>query len=492
MSEFPKPPQNHAEILGWIADYISPRPGQTKSFHIHQFTINGVTYPFVRDFHFAAVPDPPLARRHDMYAGLYLTRPGDLVFFFQSDPQWSLTNVESRRGLRGIYRVASSPFRDTKLIRDPNTDYQMLGNCPACGTFHSTLGKKCPTCGNEYPSFKIPSRRDPYYELVLASRLELEPLVIFERAVSDERVYADMTDPGMIWVGRHDNQMGPGKGSSIRQLLPEEAIKLVRLMLSEPGQRISFPEKRPYPNKRMPLLNEDGSPAEHLRVHFRPRAGQHKLAYEDSLNFHIARVFDDINSSFVRTLKSVLGDTPWDHLEYVSSMFPWGYTAGTSDFVFAFHNGKQRYLIAVMELKKDVVDDDAFLQVSLYVPWVVQVLSQFSSPPPSELTVVPVVIGADARRNVVRPRAYDFAAQFNSGVKVNVSVTSTKFLRYQSIDVYAHGHNHYARDIEYADESSRLKEIEWRSPKGVVTSQVERGWLRDTSWEDARRRAGLS
>jgi hypothetical protein len=265
--------------------------------------------------------------------------------------------------------------------------------------------------------------------------------------------------------------MGLGKGSSIRQLLPEEAIKLVRLMLSEPEQRISLPEKVPYPNPKQPMLNIDGTPAEHMEIHFRPILGLHDLWYEDMLNFHIARVFDDENSSFVNCLRPLLENMSWGNLEYASSMFPWGYTAATSDFVLAFNNGSFRDTVFVLELKRERVDDYAFIQTSLYVPWVVQVLAQSATPPPPRMKVIPVVVGLDLRDNVAAPQAYQYTTHFNSGVEVMVDVSAPRFLRYEAEQIYSclENRSQYCSDIMYTDESERLRSIDWRPPPGAVT-----------------------
>jgi hypothetical protein len=289
------------EVVQWIDSYLLEHQA-------HQFTINGVTYPFVRELHFASVPYP-IQRKYSMLAGLFITRPGDLMFLFQSDPQYDV-DIDSRRGLRGVYRVISKPFADSKSVTC-STGYELLGECPNCKTFHSDLSGKCLKCGEEYPPFV--TALDPYYHLLVMNlRLDIEPLIIFERAVSDERTYADMSDPGMIWIGRHDNAMGRGKGSSIRQLLREEAVKLVRLFLSEPDQRISFPPKVPYPNPPSTIRNEDNSPADMLEVQLRPRAGD-IVTNELMLNFHISSHIDQRGSSIQTALKSFLAP---DDLEY--------------------------------------------------------------------------------------------------------------------------------------------------------------------------------
>jgi len=344
-----------------IASYLSPSSGK-RARSAFQFTINGVTYPFVRNLNFAALPDPPRQRRYSMMGALFLARPGDLMFFFQSDPQWRNDDINSRRGLRGIYVVASTPFRGTDNIQDSSTGYTMLGNCPNCHTFHATLSAKCPKCDKGYPKVNIQSRSDPYHNLLLSLRMEIKPLIVFERAISDERAYADMSDTGMIWIGRHDNQMGAGKGSSVRQLLPEEAVKITRMMLSEAGQKISFPQKVDYKFEKKEILNEDGTKVTDLEL--RPVNRLIKIvAQEHMLNFDIACSIDDRNSSFVKQLGN---EFDIGEMEYVSSEFPWGYTAGESDFIVVFKNNTGRYKVFIMEFKRDWIDDATMIQVSLY------------------------------------------------------------------------------------------------------------------------------
>jgi hypothetical protein len=485
MSEYETPPRNLKRLPGWIKSYLAPKGG-SQAFRAHQFTINGVTYPFVRHFHFAAVPYP-INRRYSMLAGLFVTRPGDLLFFFQSDPQWSNDDINSRRGLRGIYRIVSEPFHDPRPIRDQKTGYKVLGRCPNCGSPNANLSESCIKCDKKYPSMVIPSKgpKDPYQLLVLGCRIDLEPVVVFERSVSDERAYADMSDTGMIWIGRHDNQMGAGKGSSIRQLLPEEAVKITRLMLTEPGQHVSFPKKKKYPNPKMATMNPDGkTPAEYMEIKKRSRSGD-MLVKELELNYHIAKTIDDPNSNIRKALGRVFDNK---NLEYFSSEFPWGYTAGESDFICSFANRDGRYKIIVMEFKRDWVDDDTAIQVSLYVPWVVQIMSQFAVPTPTSMEIVPVFIGRRIAEGTCRPKEYAYRGSFNSGVKVDVTVASPICIEYVPDAINEVKGVSYATDIEYLDRSRGLRKIDWRPPIGLVTSQIERDWARESSWADAKRR----
>ncbi|HXG42339.1 MAG TPA: hypothetical protein VNL95_06395 [Dehalococcoidia bacterium] len=325
---------------------------------------------------------------------------------------------------------------------------------------------------------------------MLSLRLELEPLVVFERAVGDERAYADMTDPVLLWVGRHDNAMGRGKGSSVRQLLPEEAVKLARLLRSEPGQQIAKAIKQPYPNQRLRILNKGNTPVEHLLL---KRQGSPALKLVDDelmLNFHVARTIDAPGSSFRAALRDAFDGM---EIEYVSSEFPWGYTGGTADLVCALACGGRRRRIVIAEMKKDAVSNDAVIQVSLYVRWVVQCLAQFADPPCGELEVVPVVVGRWLDEDLCRPDTYSYTARFLSGATVGVRVWPLEILVYEPKDVYHHTSGAlYAKDILYRNESRKVPLISWQPPAGVATTPAEREWVRTTGWEEARRKARLA
>ncbi|MFC1625407.1 hypothetical protein ACFL1O_00850 [Patescibacteria group bacterium] len=482
MSELSK--ININDVPDWIRKYLSPQEG--KRAHIaFQFTINGITYPFVRNLNFAALPDPPRQRRYSMLGALFLARPGDLMFFFQSDPQWRNDDINSRRGLRGIYIVSSTPFRGEDNIKDPTTGYTMLGNCPTCHISRSTLSAKCPNCGREYPKVNLQSRSDPYHNLLLSLRIEIEPLIVFERAISDERAYADMSDTGMIWIGRHDNQMGAGKGSSVRQLLPEEALKITRMMLSEPGQKISFPQKIDYKFEKKEILNEDGTKITDLELRSVNQT-TNIVAQEHMLNFDIARSIDDPNSSFVRQFG---GEFNIKEMEYVSSEFPWGYTAGESDFVVAFKNKTGRYKVYIMEFKRDWIDDATMIQVSLYNRWVVQTICQFANPKVKDVAVYPIVVGRRLKTGTVRPSPYSFTASYNSGVSVKAKVKSPQFIQYVPEDEFTKGDIIYAAKLKYKNESASIPQIDWIPEQGIITSQVERDWVRDSSWLNAKQKA---
>jgi len=466
-----------------IRNYLKPKNGRP-AHRAHLFTINGFTYSLIRDFGFACVPDPPETslqaskRRFSILAYLFGTRPGDLMFFFQGDPQHPKDDIESRRGFRGIYRVTSAPFRDTTELRHQQTGYKICGKCPSCRKPFGGAAKKCKACGRPYPEVAVraiyrnrpPGGVDFFRVHVLPARLLIEPLVIFARVLGDNRAYMDMEDPGLIWISRADNAMGPGKGSSIRHLLPEEAVKITRLLLKEPGQEIIGLAPSPYPSSvRDPIRNEDLTEAVYPRL----KGRRDYVEHEFHLNLHVARTLDIQGSSIQQALGNVLNT---HELEYWGSELPWGYTGGTADFVCAFRGPEGRYRIIILEFKNTNIDDTSLVQVMLYVPWVTQVCTQFAEPHISKIEVVPVIVGRRNRLSSV-PAGYSYDTKYLVGPQKRVEVCSPRVIEYEPIDIFANpdSKTRYAKDLLYTDVTHQIKrKIKWTPPPGLSTSMVDR------------------
>ncbi len=495
------PIRNPDNCLSWLEWYLLPRGLGGGGARAHQFTINGLTYPFVRHYNFAAVPDPPTARRYDMYSGLHLPTPGDLLFFFQADPQNPKGGINSRRGICGLYRVRGIPYRAVSDVTDAvsGVGYRILHRCPACGTHHATFASSCPLCNVVYPMASVDGIGDVPTR-VLSSHIEIEPIYVFERSVSDERVYADLSDPGLVWVGRHDNAMGAGKGSSIRHLLPEEAIKIVRLLISELGQSLGAISKYVEPTGP-PLAHMDG-----YSIDLMPTYRYRVVAREDELYFIVTRHLQIQHSPFRRALDSHLpSGISWDHLEYASSTFPWGYTAGTADYVLSFRNETGRRFIVIIECKPATAHDETVVQVMLYVERVLQVMfsSAHSSMVPTRdrpVEILPVVMARAARTprsrdsRVAIPQPYHLTRSYFGGVTVNATVRSPIFLRYVPPSAAEGLPNDMCplAGFEFLPlESRKMASIKWVPDVGAVGTAVEKNFVLKGSWAEARRVAGL-
>ena len=473
------------DIASKVREHLTPSEG--KAHRAHLFTINGYTYPFVRTFSFACVPDPPETnagmsrRRYSMLAGLLGTRPGDLLFFFQGDPQYPKDDIENRRGFRGIYEIVSPPFRDLTTIKHPDTGYEIHGTCPNCSSPFATLGESCKVCDEPYPEVPVkavyrnkpPDGVSPFRIHNLSARLLVKPWVVFARALGDNRAYMSMDD-AMIWISRSDNAMGAGKGSSIRILLPEEAVKITHLLETEINQEIIQLNPLPYPsNTNGVITNEDSVPSIYPRLH-----DTQTLQHELHLNLHLARTLDEPNS-FIR---QALGDViKASHMEYWGSEFPWGYTGDTADFVCTLHNGKQRYRIVIFEFKRNEIDDYALVQVMLYVNWVAQICTQFAKPDINYCEVVPVVVGNQNRLHA-KPDDYSFKVKYMIGSEKTIHVFSPMILEYSPVGIFRKDRTLYAKDIKYHNISAKIAKMSWQAPPGISTSSVEREWVVASSW----------
>lgn len=480
-------------LQNWISDYLTPRSLGGGGARAHQFTINGLTYPFVRHYNFAAVPDPPDKRRYDMYSGLHLPLPGDLLFFFQADPQAPGGGISARRGIRGIYRVTGRPYRAPGPITDTVSDigYQILHQCPnpACNTPHATFAPTCPLCGSEYPSSAVIVNGKAAPMKVLSSCLPIEPVFAFERPVSDERAYADFSDPGIIWMGRHDNAMGAGKGSSIRHLLPEEAIKLARLLATEPDQSVGEPALHLQPQGDS-LSHATGTSITDLPV------ADGSVAREDELYFLITQqIFAPGSPMQVALTPHLPHGVTWDHLEYAASTFPWGYTAGAADYVLLFRNASGRCAIVILECKTGRVNDEAILQVLLYAERVLQI-AFFSAPidyfPRGNVDIVTVVIASGAKRprvsdpRVALPLPFSIQRSYLNGPLVTARVSTPLFLVY-SFPRRANQANCPMADFRFAQlDPSSTRTIAWSPRTGQVGTAVEMAWILKHEWRDAR------
>jgi uncharacterized protein (DUF983 family) len=424
-----------------IWNYLKPRQGRTAP-RAHLFTINGLTYPIQRDYGFAAVPDPTelkvtrgsqprfntqrSKRRYSMLAYLFSVRPGDLIFFFQADPQYP-KDIWNRRGFRGIWIAITPPFRDLTSIKHSTTGYEILGKCPSCGTpfnFGEGAGvrgssRKCLLCGADYGTVKM--GKEEFSKVVLSARFLIKPLIVFKKTASDNRVYSDLVIAPLIWISRTDNAMGPGKGSTIRTLLPEEAVKIAYMLATEDSQAIEHPTVQQYPGSTGGQITDyNGKPVELLRAVRSEGRRRWELEHEFHLNLYFAMNIDNPSSSVQHVLRIPLGEVDWWTTE-----FPWGYTGDTADFSLTLwddHRG--RYAIYLFEFKKGDVDKKSLAEVLLYVPWVAQVLvNQVTYS--NAVEVYPILVGVDCKLRYV-PDGYSLDFNYAHIPALNTPVKSLR------------------------------------------------------------------
>lgn len=489
-----------AELLkDAIWNYLKPREGPSPRAHL--LTINSLTYPLHKVYNFASVPDPcelkkrgttqvlevdvqRSKRRYSMLAYIHSMRPGDLVFFFQADPQWP-RDIFNRRGFRGIWIIDSKPFRDMTDIGLPS-GYQILGSCPNCHTpfnFGSNSleqSKKCPLCGSDYGLVSIATTQGvrKFSRVVLSARVLLKPLIVFKKTAGDNRVYGDLSIEPLLWISRADNAMGRGKGSSIRTLLPEEAAKISYMLATEDFQGIDDEAcYKNYPGNAKPITDHNDIEVKYPRL---KKVGQDWfLEHEFHLNLYFSLHIDDR----AHELQNIL-NVPLREVDYWTTEFPWGYTGDTSDFVLSCWNEENgRYRIYIFEFKKDSIDKNALAETLLYIPWVTQIM-MLSRHETTDVEVVPVIVGRRTRINYL-PQDYTLKLNlFNGKCSKNIKVKTPLILEYEPINIfsvkdnYSGNKSYYASDIVFSQKTMSTRSI-GQLPTTYTTTEVEKRWVVD-------------
>jgi len=330
-------------------------------------------------------------------------------------------------------------------------------------------GKRCPLCNAPYGNVNIGGKS--YSKVVLSARMLLEPVILFEKPAGDNRVYSDVTIPPLIWISRADNAMGPGKGSSIRTLLPDEAAKIAFMLATEADQStLSSHVPNPYPGGITgPILDFNRVDVKFPRLC--RRRGIYEVEHEFHLNLYFSRMIDNPNFS----VNQILG-VPTGRLGYWTTEFPWGYTADTADFVVSVEeDGEDSLKVLLFEFKKGAVDKSSLVEALLYVPWVTQILVQFKMAPQS-IEVQPVLVG---RRRALTSVPDDYTIKlhfFPTGSKL-VSVRRPVVILYEPVNIFQVGGFTYASDLRFFPVSVPVRLGFRPPPPTITTTSVERKWV---------------
>jgi hypothetical protein len=418
----------------------------------HQLTLKGYTYPFVDQLGFAAVIDPQGRRKHSLYAGLWQMMPGDLLYFFQADPQLKSKGTpysgrQIQRGLLGIFEIDGDWMRGEDRIPNPTgLPWEMWGRCIGCGSVEHVIKEvngrsQCSEC--QLPAHREDAGTDkPVPPLILSLRILVKPFAQFQDVVPDMVAYGDRTSPPLLWTGRHDNAMGAGKGSTIRHFLPEEALKVTRQMLS-----MGSPQPPTSPNQNgagrlTPPRYKNGAPWLHL-----PLLQSDEVKKELEINAEQARQSRDAASALRRLISSLNGQIPF---EYASSEVPVGYTSGQPDFVVVFRHMKTtKRSIVLIENKKGVGNDLAVAQVCLYVPWVAQMFADEGRI--TDLEIFPIVVArAFKKRTMIVAEDCFTIPSFGSRVRV----AQTRLWEYRPASYSVYGGERYANGMNWQDVTS--------------------------------------
>lgn len=474
---------------------------------IHQWTLNGLTYPFVQELLVASLPHPKPSeielgkinrrsrtRRHSLLSGAILAQPGDLIVFFQADPQRK--NICSYRGIIGIFKVRSYLYSTSKSLKlnfetcqnygiNVDGDYLIHGSCPECDTIYSSLSK----CQNEHP---IPENNG-YPEYILNLRLNLEPFIVFKYPIPDETVYASFHNTihceanTIIWTGRHDNAMGKGKGSSVRILLPEEFIRLLDLFLEIPDQEIiKYPSIRAHEHnivqKRALVFNPDKTSIEEMI--FLREGDLFIIGEHDMLSTAVSLQIRNVNSPLRKILKDILSD-PSTYLEYASPEYPIGYTGVTADYIVVFRSQEpkrenERHIFIIEFKPRSDEVQKAVYQVWFYIYWVLQAFSNIPNCLKREKLIIYPTIVSNSRPNSYStvPNPTSGLIKLINGKEVEYKIHSFRLLQYTPAKNSKS--SIFRSPVSFKDitKSWQKKTENWKLPIGIPLRHIERAGIR--------------
>ena len=345
------------------------------SVRAHVFVVDRFSYPVHRSKCFCGVKNPHNEdMRNRVYADLFAIRKGDIVFFYQR----RIDEPPEERGFRGIFRVISEPFIDATDVGWGGN--LVLGKCPHCQAEFSELDDaSCPACGGKVGWISI-GRKKVITQHILPNRVLIEPLEYFEKPVDDNTAYVNRLNKGTIWSMLFRKIYGPGRERSINQILPEEAVKLRRLLYKKnEGRRASF-ERKPY------------KPVEKRQIELELGEGG-KVPYESVLQAWIMKNIDKgipIFSDFV----------PTKNLEYWGNWVTYG-IGGESVDILVLYKDKVRYKAVPIELKREYIDVNTIKQMYRYAYWMAQFSTAYAKPPVRSLILQPICIGFKASPSAI-------------------------------------------------------------------------------------------
>lgn len=342
-------------------------------------------------------------------ADLSNVQEGTSVFFYRR----RIDEPPTGRGFIGEWQAQGEPYEDLQnaLVYDSAA---ILGKCPECGCPVSELEDgvpSCKACGNSLQGHILPLR------FTLAS------LRAYSRYLDDNTAYIDMTDSGRLSTLIFRKIYGAGRERSVNPVLPEEAVKLRRLLdrAEQDGknQIVPRPPAKPVPSPVKPisayfdlqnqlpldrrgdtyLYTDDGS-----------------LIYETILEFWIVQELSKDPTRITNQLVNLQGET----VEWFSNQVLFGIGGEKSDVLVLTRDDEGlRTRAIVIELKKDVINNDTLSQVKAYAYWIAQLVTaqaRIARP----FTITPVAIGHRVTRSTQPFESFSFSIPYDQPLEVRV------------------------------------------------------------------------
>ncbi len=371
------------------------------------YSTAGVKYP-VR-----FTPDaPPIVYTKEFFsilADLSNVQQGTRIFFYRR----RIDEPSTGRGFTGEWQARGEPYEDLQntLVYD---SYAILAKCPNCACPVSELKDGVPRC-------KACNKLLQGH--ILPLRFALASVKAYSRYLDDNTAYIDLTDSGRLSTLIFRKIYGAGRERSVNPILPEEAVKLRRLLAraEEEGrnQIVPRPPAESVPN---PVKSISGYLDFQNRLPIDRRGDTYlytddgSLIYETILEFWIVQELSKNPNRITHQLVNLQGET----VEWFSNQVLFGIGGEKCDVLVLTRNDEGlRTRAIVIELKKDAVNNDTLSQVKAYAYWIAQLVTaqaQIAHP----FTISPIAIGRGVAGNAQPFESFSFSIPYDQPLEVRV------------------------------------------------------------------------
>ncbi|MGQ9657126.1 MAG: hypothetical protein ACUVV1_04390 [Fimbriimonadales bacterium] len=371
---------------------------------------------------------------YSILADLANVQPGVSVFFYRR----RIDEPPEGRGFIGEWEVSADSYEDLTTEMTYG-NLKIFGRCPYCGCPISILVDKkprCESCEAELQGHILPLR----FPINLTRE--------YSRYLDDNTAYTDITDEGRLSTLIFRKIYGAGRERSVNPILPEEAVKLRRLLqrveTAEKNHRVHFPS----PNLYHPLttaqsldsyinfaqeypLKDKGN-----TLLYDPKSDE--LAYETILEFWILR-------QLVRNPTQILSDLGFppktqEQLEWFANQVLFGIGGEKSDILLLLRNSLgKRCRAIVIELKKGTIDAQSFQQVKSYAYWVAQlVTAQVQDAIQHPFVITPIAVGHRIQRGLQPFESFRFQIPYATPLTVVVEQPRALIYSVQNAEIILH------------------------------------------------------
>ncbi len=354
-------------------------------------------------------------------------RKGTRVFFYKR----RIDEPPDERGFMGEWEAIPLPDTETVAYEDLSNDLYGDGcvihaRCPQCGCPKSSLSEGKPVCA---------ACKQYLQGHILPLRSQLQQVHIYSNYLDDNTAYVDITDNGRLSTLIFRKIYGAGRERSVNPILPEETTKLRRLLQRVQDQKQNELVPVPCTAPCFPSLSNIKSISFYLDFSQKYPIKRSNLCVQGYLHDSHGRVIYETILEFWMMYKLLKNSQTLFHLlelnkkeiiEWFSNQVLFGIGGEKSDILILTQNEEgTRCRAIVIELKKDLIDQNSISQITKYSYWIAQLVTSQITRVANPFIITPVVIGFRKARHLTYSSQYRFQIPYEHPLQVQVEPVIT-------------------------------------------------------------------